>query len=75
MIDFAPLWRTLEEKGITQYQLIQRYDVSTGTLDALRKNRSVTLNTIQDLCNILRCPIEAIVKITPDPPLDAEDLS
>ena len=45
MISFAPLWRTMERKKITQYQLIQKYYVSTGTLDALRKNRSVTLDT------------------------------
>lgn len=66
MISYAPLWRTLSEKRITQYQLINEYGVSTGTLDALRKNRSVTLNTIQDLCRILNCPIEHIVTITFD---------
>ena len=66
MISFAPLWRTLKQKGVTQYQLIQEYNISTGTLDALRKNRSVTLNTIQDLCTILRCPIQDIVEITPE---------
>ncbi len=66
MISFAPLWQTLQEKGISQYQLIQQYGVSTGTLDALRKNRSVTLYTIQDLCTILQCPIEAVVEITPE---------
>lgn len=63
MISYAPFWQTLEEKGITQYQLINQYGVSTGTLDAIRKNRSVTLNTIQDLCTILNCPIEKIVEI------------
>lgn len=64
MISYTPFWRTLAEKGITQYQLINEYGVSTGTLDALRKNRSVTLNTIQDLCSILQCPIQNIVEIT-----------
>ena len=63
MISYAPLCETLEEKGITQYQLINQYGVSTGTLDALRKNRSVTLNTIHDLCAILQCPVEKIVEI------------
>ena len=66
MISFAPLWRTLKQKGVTQYQLIHEYNISTGTLDALRKNHSVTLNTIQDLCTILQCPIQDIVEITPD---------
>lgn len=64
MISFAPLWNTLAKKGVTQYELINRYGVSTGTLDALRKNKSITLNTIQDLCRILECPIEDIVEIT-----------
>ena len=72
MISFAPLWRTMERKKITQYQLIQKYDVSTGTLDALLKNRSVTLNTIQDLCTILQCPVEDVVEITPEPRPDKE---
>lgn len=63
MISYAPFWRTLAANGITQYQLINQYGVSTGTLDALRKNRSITLNTVQDLCMILHCPIEDIVEI------------
>ena len=63
MINYAPFWQTLAANGITQYQLINQYGVSTGTLDALRKNRSITLNTVQDLCMILHCPIEDIVEI------------
>ena len=66
MISFAPLWKTLEKQNISQYQLINSYGVSTGTLDALRKNKSVTLNTIQDLCRILNCTITDVVEILPD---------
>lgn len=64
IISYEPLWATLKEKGISQYELIKTYHVSTGTLDALRKNKSVTLNTLHDLCTILDCPIEAVVKFT-----------
>ena len=46
MISYAPLWRTLKEKQISQYTLINKYHVSTGTLDAFRKGSSVTLNTL-----------------------------
>ncbi len=45
MIDYSPLWETLKRKGITQYQLIHQYNFSAGTLDALRKNKSITVNT------------------------------
>lgn len=63
MISFEPFFKTLERKGISQYQLIHDYHVSRGTLDALRKNKSVTLNTIIDLCIILDCEIQEVVKI------------
>ncbi len=61
MINYSPLWKTLEKKGITQYQLINSYGFSTGTLDALRKNKSVTVNTINTLCEILDCSVSDIM--------------
>ena len=45
LFTYAPLWQTLKDKGISQYELIKTYHISTGTLDALRKNKSVTMNT------------------------------
>ena len=62
IISYAPLWKTLEKKNITQYQLIHKYNFSTGTLDALRKNKSVTLNTLHDLCSIIDCDISDVVE-------------
>ena len=66
MISYAPLWETLKEKGITQYQLIHNHNFSTGTLDALRKNKSITLNTLHDICEILNCEITDVVVFTKD---------
>ena len=66
MVTFDPLWQTLKKKGISQYDLITKHGISTGTLDSLRKNRNVTMNTINDLCNILDCEISDIAKFTKD---------
>ena len=66
MITFEPFWKTLKQKGISQYALIKKHGVSTGTLDALRKNKSITLNTLNDLCNILQCSVSDIICHTPD---------
>lgn len=52
MITYDPFWNTIKEKGITQYTLIKDYGMSTGTLDALRQNRSITMNTLNDICNV-----------------------
>ncbi len=68
MITFEPLWETMKRKQISQYVLIHRNGVSTGTLDALRKNHSITLNTLNDLCNILQCEVSDVIRFTPDPP-------
>jgi putative transcriptional regulator len=64
MFDYSPLWATLKRKGITQYQLIHQYEFSTGTLDALRKNKSITVNTLETLCLILDCTPNDILQVT-----------
>ena len=68
MITFEPLWATLKIKGISQYALIRQYGVSTGTMDAFRKNKSITLNTLNDLCNILNCDVPDVIQFIPDKP-------
>lgn len=62
MISYAPFWKTLKSHNISQYQLIKEYHFSTGTLDALRKNKSITLNTLHDICSLLNCSISDVVE-------------
>lgn len=66
MISYNPLWQTMQEKNVTQYTLNTKYKMSKALLQRLRRNESVTLYTIQRLCNILKCDITDIVMITPD---------
>lgn len=66
MIVFDPLWETMKRKNISQYALIKEHSVSTGTLDALRKNRSVTLHTVNELCRILQCDVSEIIRYVPE---------
>lgn len=61
MITFDPLWETLKEKHITQYDLVTTYQMSRGMLDNLKHNRSITLNTLNDLCNMFGCDITDII--------------
>ena len=66
MIVFDPLWEPMKSRGISQYALIKEHGVSTGTLDALRKNRSITLNTLNDLCRILQCDVADVIRYIPE---------
>lgn len=65
MIIYAPLWRTMKEKGITTYTLIEKYKISSSTIHRLRTNVGVTTQTIDDLCVILNCKVEDIMLFVP----------
>lgn len=62
MIVYDPLWKTMANKKITTYQLINNYHFSKGQLDRLKKNENVEMNTINTLCSILNCRIEDIAE-------------
>ncbi len=66
MITFDPFWRTLKEKNISVYELLQKRNFSHGTYDSIKKNRNVTLNTINQLCQILDCKVEDIIEYKND---------
>jgi len=62
MIVYDKLWKTMKEKGVSQYQLIKEYSFSSGQLDRLRKNSGVSTYTLNQLCEILDCKIEDIME-------------
>ena len=66
MYDYNPLWETLQEKNVSTYTLLTKYGLSKGTLDSLKHNRNVTMNTLDWFCQILQVPIERVVHITMD---------
>lgn len=61
MIDYSPLWITLKQKEITQYQLIKG-GLDNKTLDKLKKNGNITLLTLEKLCRLLNCSPNEIVE-------------
>ena len=66
MISYEPFYLTLKEKGISTYKLINQFGVSRSLLDRLKHNKPISTVTIDDLCKILSCPIEGILKFIPD---------
>ena len=63
MISYEPLWKTLKNKGISQYELINM-GVDRKTMDGLRHNRNITAVTIDKLCNLLDCTPNDILECT-----------
>ena len=62
MIVFDRLWKTMKERGLSQYKLIKEYKISTGQLDRLRKNENVNTYTLDQLCRIVNCGLEDIAE-------------
>lgn len=66
MIVYTPLWETMKKKGISTYTLINKYNISSSTIHRLRHNMGVTTQLLNDLCEILHCNVEDIVKYEED---------
>lgn len=66
MISYSPFWETLKKKNLTVYYLTVKKGVNSNTINCIKKGKSVTLYTINNLCEILDCRIEDIVEYIPD---------
>ena len=66
MIKYDRLWVTMKQQGITQYDLYTHYNVNRSQINRLRKNKNIEVNTVDKLCNILRCRVEDIMEHFPD---------
>lgn len=61
MIDYSPLWETMRKHGVTQYQLLKS-GVDNKTLDSLKKNKNITMLTLEKLCDIVGCLPNEVVQ-------------
>lgn len=66
MISYEPLYKTLKEKNISTYKLINQYGISRSLLDRLKHNKPISTVTLNDLCTILKCRVEDIILFTED---------
>lgn len=71
MIDYSPLWKTMNEKKITKYILVNS-GIDHKTLDYLRKNKNITLLTVEKICNILDCKPNDVVQFTKPQSLESK---
>ena len=65
MISYAPLWSTMEKLGITKYQLIYHWGISSNTLRRMSHSEPISSNTLNELCLILNCNVEDILTFEP----------
>ena len=61
VLDYSPLWETMEKKRISQYRLLKA-GIDNKTLDTLKKGNNITLLTLEKICLILDCTPNEVVR-------------
>ncbi len=66
MIDFSPMWKLMQEKGISQYYLLKKVGIDNKTLYSIKNNGNITLLTLEKLCRAMQCTPNDIVRFIDD---------
>ncbi len=66
MIVFDKLWKVMEKKGVSTYQLREKCGIDSKTVRRLRANENMETKTLDKLCVALSCELEDIAEYIPD---------
>lgn len=66
MIRFDRLWKTMEDRKVTTYQLREQCCIDSKTIRRLKANDNMETKTLNKLCAFLRCKLEDIAEFVED---------
>lgn len=66
MIRFERLWRTMERRNVTTYQLREQCGIDSKTVRRLKANENIETKTLNKLCAFLHCNLEDIAEYIED---------
>ncbi len=67
MIKYDRFWVTMKERGITQYDLYEHYQITRSLLDRLRKIKMLKFIPIDRLCSFSTVRLKTFVEHIPEP--------
>ena len=56
------LWKTMEKKNMTTYQLREKCGIDSKTIRRLKANDNIETKTLNKLCAVLGCKLEDIAE-------------
>lgn len=62
-ISYDRLWKLMIDKKINKSQLIQAADITSNAMAKMGKDKTVQLETLLKICEVLDCGIEDIVEL------------
>lgn len=63
---YNKLWKLMIDKKINKTQLCKAAGITTNAMAKLGRDESVSLETLEKICEALDCNIEDVVEITSD---------
>lgn len=66
VISYAPFWKTLKQRGVSTYALINKHNISSATIDRMKKGGGISTMKIDDFCKILDCRVEEVIEYVPE---------
>ena len=66
MISYAPFYKTLLNKGVTEYNLIFKQGISANTINRMKHGKAISTKTLDTLCFILDCRVEDVLEYKPE---------
>lgn len=66
MIRFDRLWKMMERKKMTTYQLREKCGIDSKTIRRLKANDNMETKTLNKLCAALSCKLEDIAEYVED---------
>ena len=66
MICYDRLWKTMEQKHISTYQLREQCGIDSKTIRRLKANENTETKTLNKLCSVLHCKLEDIAEFIED---------
>lgn len=61
-ISYNKLWKLMIDQNLNKTQLKEKAQISTNAVAKLGKNESVSLDTLEKICSVLKCDIGDIME-------------
>ena len=66
MISYNKLWHILVDKGMTQTDLQRAIKCSSNTIGKMKRNETISMKNVIEICNLFDCQISDIITIEKD---------
>lgn len=65
-LTYKKLFLLLIDKGMTNADLMEKAGFSANIIDRIKRDNYISLDTIEKICNTLKCGVDDILEFTSD---------